>query len=244
MSEILIDSTLYKKTFNIHWAPVNPKLQGFLAHENGPLAKYDAAFGSTSRMYELQYNVRNTNWEGHCDKAALAACICKQPVRSVYYNGILFTPEDIKGLLVKVVNTLPYNTLWVGKRYPDGPASEPSPRILINTLRSWGKHFRPVVFDVVRDIEVWSYPYDIVKIEGNNLKLISYGFPEENKTYPFDLQKNVWLNNNVDFGWLPLPLGNIENQMVWPMNSTNKVFAFKNPLIIPRNVYLLYIQSI
>jgi len=144
-------------TFFVHWRPVNPNIEGNLYGSNGPLAKYDAAFGSTSLNYELSHNVRYSNWEGHCDKASIVSALLNEPRLSVIYNGVTFSPDDIKGLLVKVIMSLPFEMKWLGRRYPDGGLYEPLPQTLINGLSQWSSYHRPVIVDIERGYQVWNY---------------------------------------------------------------------------------------
>mmetsp|Transcript_7041 Transcript_7041/g.26393 ORF Transcript_7041/g.26393 Transcript_7041/m.26393 type:complete len:148 (-) Transcript_7041:555-998(-) len=64
--EFLINSSLSHPTYPIHWFPADPKKGGNFFSKNGPLQKYDEAFGALSKDYELKHNVKDSDWQGHC----------------------------------------------------------------------------------------------------------------------------------------------------------------------------------
>lgn len=76
--------------------------------------------------------------------ASLAVCLLKnEPKKEVVHNNIKFSPDDIKGLLVKAVTSLPFTYDWVGFRYPEksrdlrDPAQDPVPSKLFMKLKEW-----------------------------------------------------------------------------------------------------------
>lgn len=245
--ETIINSTANRKTYYVHWYPANPSLKGSLHNENGPLHKYDQAFGANSLSFENTHNKRNTRWEGHCHAASVVASILDEPKKTVTFNGIVFTPDDIKGLLVKIVSSLPFESLWIGQRYPEGEIQEPRPKKLYKELKEWSQHYLPVVFDVVNTEEVWNYPFDrvVFDFDKGEMSVYSNGFSNMNKTYTFDWNNDTWLTNeNVDFAWLPKPTANLRSLDSFPVQNSKRMNPFYNPEISPKKVGEIYLQSL
>lgn len=170
-----------KPTWHAPWWPMkervgsggDPRVNLFAS--NGPLEKYDTAFGHSSRAYELRHNKKSFSsgkkfdWWGHCNNASEVACLLREPRRSVNLGGVTFTPRDIKGLLCKVSSSLSERTDFEGRRYrgPSGNPDDPTPSVFLEKiLRAWGDTDNPIPFalDIDREEQVWNYPYDQGKI--------------------------------------------------------------------------------
>lgn len=251
--ETVINSTANKPTFDFWWFPVARTGRAIeaLYYDNGPLHKYDQVFGTQTQSYEYQHNSSNPNvlnmrWMGHCDKAAISVSLLSPPRRDVVFRGVTFTVRDIQGLLVKVVHSLPYHYEYIGRRYPEGPISDPSPRELYARLKEWSVRYLPVILDTDPGQQVWNYCFDFIQFDFNQqvMHIRSTGFPKENKSIRFNWSTNTWISKNIDFAWLVLADANIASRDSWPIENKNIVTPFLNPLISPRNVYDIYIQSI
>ena len=190
-----------KPTWHCHWFPMKEsKPNGGDAINNlyapgGVLDKYDQAFTSTSRDYELKNNFRaydstssDADWAGHCNNASEVAALLKEPKYAVTYNGVTFSPQEIAGLLVKVSSSLSERVDFEGRRYNNfmDDKGDPSPHdFLEKVLKGWGSDAEnpiPFVLDIDREEQVWNYPYDQGKVfelsqppAGTNLNEIPRG---------------------------------------------------------------------
>ena len=63
----------------------------------------------------------DVGWWGSCDAVAMAGMLFERPKRSVIMNGVKFTPQDIKGLLVLVASSQAGREEFVGFRYNGHP---------------------------------------------------------------------------------------------------------------------------
>lgn len=255
MTEVLINSRARHPTWKCHWFPTAPIRSGTQLYANGgALQKYDLAFpGSNSQGYEYRYNSTSTrsryaSWTGHCDSASRVVSLLPEPKRNVVYNGVEFTPLDIQGLLIKIINALPFTLRdWVGLRFPEGRITDPSPQHLINKLRQWSLLYQPVIFDIEPNYPVWNYPYDYVAVDWNRgcLMIRSTGFPNESRDIYFNWMRNMWLSKNIDFGWVVSANADLLDPRSWPTeNKRTTGSAFFNPRVSPRRVFEIYIKSI
>lgn len=175
--KVILEWKSEKPTWHCHWWPMKATQPGGdainnLYAPNGPLAKYDAAFGAQSRAHESANNAKAHNsssefdWWGHCNNASQAACLLKEPVRDVTMNGVTFTAHDISGLLCKVMPSLSKGEDFRGNRYngPTDDPNDPNPYVFLNDVcMEWGgKDGKPIPFilDIDRTGMVWNYPYD------------------------------------------------------------------------------------
>lgn len=251
---VLIDSTMSRPTYNVHWFPASDEKGGTMYAENGPLHKYDLAFNTNSRSFEMLHNRRSSDWEGHCDKAATVISLFREPVKDVIVNGIKFTSYDIKGLLIKVVHNFPILREWVGNRYPEEHAGEPSPKEVYEKLKQWTHLKIPVILDVDAYLPVWMFAYDkvVFDFDKNFMEVTSTGQSEENRKYKFDWGSNTWLgemniggkSKNPDIAWIIQTSIDLYNRDNWPLENGKDLEAFLNPNISPKNVFDIYIQSI
>ncbi len=63
----------------------------------------------------------DVSWWGSCDAVALAGMIFEEPTQSVTIEGVTFTPNDIKGLLVVTAGSQTGREDFVGSRYDGNP---------------------------------------------------------------------------------------------------------------------------
>jgi hypothetical protein len=102
--------TTSKQPWNSWWYPMAQDVVGpKLYDEDGPLRKYDLAYGSTSWDVEKAHHFypssthesMDVSWFGHCGDAS-ASIVCEDEPLGTFSapNGVEFTAEDKKGLLV------------------------------------------------------------------------------------------------------------------------------------------------
>lgn len=65
----------------------------------------------------------DVGWWGSCDSVALAGMLFEVPKKSVTIEGVTFTPNDIKGLLVVIAESQAGHEEGVGYRYHGAPDS-------------------------------------------------------------------------------------------------------------------------
>lgn len=179
----IMDWKAEKPTWHCHWFPMKESRPNGgdtinnLYAPGGVLSKYDEAFGTDSRAYELKNNFRphdstssDADWAGHCNNASEVAALLKEPKYAVTYNGVTFSPQEIAGLLVKVSSSLSERVDFEGRRYNNfmDDKGDPSPHdFLEKVLKAWGSDAAnpiPFVLDIDREEQVWNYPYDQGKV--------------------------------------------------------------------------------
>jgi len=149
------------------------------------MKKYDEATKSKAFEWESASIQRHANvpWAGHCNGLAAAGIMTEEPTRSVLYNGVTFTAEDVKALLVES---------WQGSGYIIGGRCERDKvtydtygRIvesecrdvnpatfhlaLTNYLGLFGK---PIIVDVDNSEAVWNYAVVDYSFTSTNLSLL------------------------------------------------------------------------
>ncbi len=93
------------------------------------------------------------DWAGHCNGWVCASIRHAEPKRTVYRNGVAFTPADIKGLLAEMY--VYNNTITLDSEGGDIVDAASLHVVLANWLGR-GKH--PVGADISPGKEVWNYP--------------------------------------------------------------------------------------
>ena len=63
----------------------------------------------------------DVSWWGSCDAVALAGMLFEEPKKSVTIDGVTFSPQDIKGLLVLTASSQAGRDNFVGERYNGAP---------------------------------------------------------------------------------------------------------------------------
>lgn len=92
------------------------------------------------------------NWHGHCNGWAAAAIRHAEPKTSVKFNGVTFTPADIKGLLAEIYI---YNDVEMLA----GIDSTIEPGIFHAIITNWlGRGGHPLGIDADPGEEKWNYP--------------------------------------------------------------------------------------
>lgn len=177
--KVLIDVQARHRTWTCNWFPM-----GLHAHEPGAnlyysptgpsvCEKYDQVTQKHSTDYEKANHAGNrVSWAGHCDMAARVCCLLQEPVKSVTYNGVNFTINDIQGLLVMVSNDLRGNEPFIGRRNNGNAGedpNEPYPAELLPQLLKLIKTGEPWVADIDPGLEVWNYAFDRAKITEHSM---------------------------------------------------------------------------
>ena len=93
------------------------------------------------------------DWAGHCNGWVCAAIRHAEPQRTVYRNGVAFTPADIKGLLAEMY--VYNNTITLDSEGKDIVDAASLHVVLANWL---GRGNHPVGADISPGKEVWNYP--------------------------------------------------------------------------------------
>lgn len=87
-----------------NWYPLSQGGTAVRYHNQpSPMDKYDKATGSKAYEWEMESvrAYRNVQWAGHCNGLAAAGIMMEEPTKSVTYNNVKFTPDDVKALLVE-----------------------------------------------------------------------------------------------------------------------------------------------
>ena len=93
------------------------------------------------------------DWAGHCNGWVCAAIRHAEPQKTVYRNGVAFTPADIKGLLAEMYV---YNsTITLDSEGKDLVDAASLHVVLANWL---GRGSHPIGADISPGKEVWNYP--------------------------------------------------------------------------------------
>lgn len=97
-----------KPVWTTYWYPISEygTARRPWAGELSPMEKYDTATGDSSMRgtgWEMaQYTAYgNVPWAGHCNGVAAAGTMVDEPRKEVWYNGVRFSVDDIKALLVE-----------------------------------------------------------------------------------------------------------------------------------------------
>lgn len=285
----ILDYKSPKETWRCHWFPLQERRPGGDPINNlyamgGPLDKLDKITGGHARQYEYDHNRkaiddgREFSWWGHCNNASEASCILREPKKNVVMKGedgssIIFTTNDIQGLLVKVTPSLIDRVDFKGTRFNepsrDNP-DDPLPALFIEVMQQWSKEGLPFVLDIDRREQVWNFPYDQAKIyesdsppEGSNMpatdnmkfyyiEMSGTGFDDKKRIYEGYIKRDN--NGNVaSSGWIKTPHNNPD--FMWRphprenIDITNKE-AWRlrgrpsNPEVDPQVVYEIYMRSL
>lgn len=142
--------------------------------EYSPLEKYDLAnhdpiFKATNWELQKSNELRDISWAGHCNGLAAASTMAKEPIRGVWYNGVYFTVDDIKALLIEAWQD--GGTSIGGRCASQEIAYDSIGRILDNTCRDTnpatfhilltnflGRFRKPLIIDTDSGYPVWNYP--------------------------------------------------------------------------------------
>jgi hypothetical protein len=150
----------------------------FPASKNGTgsaMIKYDQATNNRSQAYiwetEQNKRINNVNWSGHCNGLAAASINEPEPKHAVTYNGVFFSIEDIKALLVEAYQNSRGVSYMTGLRCEAEPLTTDrygrptqnecrdlnaaSFHILVTNYL--GRYHKPLIMDVQIDSGVWNY---------------------------------------------------------------------------------------
>lgn len=137
-----------------------------------PLKKYDEAFGQQYRASTWEYNnsmpYAGTEWAGHCNGLSAAGIMAREPVREVNYNGVQFSVEDVKALLVEAwqgSGSIVGEKCDVGASYDSfGRALQRGCRDLnpgamhVAVTNYLGNFYKGLIMDFDGGIAVWNFP--------------------------------------------------------------------------------------
>jgi len=271
------------KTVKFHWWPMKDQgnyykcLKNNLYASGGCLDKYDSLFHMKSCEYQKKNYYRHTdsdkpdaNWAGFCDSAALLSCTRKYPSHSVKVcyneNSVVFTPEDIEGLMIIVSrNTVSKGlTRFYGERYNYkhlDDINEPYPEDLVNILRDVCSDNIPFAIDICKKDSVWNYAYNSVLVKkvtyyperfidkvsklSKTDNLLYYNFVINSTAYP-EKNINIWgwhCEETNKGGWL----SDEHPDFVWKKYSLSgpwKGVCDINPDVSVSQVYEIYMASI
>lgn len=173
--------TFYVDSYPSHQIPFGGE-ENLFGH-NGACARYDQAFGTRSRKWQLKHQTKpwykfwgDAFYAGFCDRAAEVACVLHEPKYPVKVGAVQFTPEDIKGLLVIVADEMVATRGYVGERSWVPPilhflspclsgetgVEDPLPHQIHDLVfKQWGVAAgTPFVFEIDPTSRVFNYAYD------------------------------------------------------------------------------------
>lgn len=243
-----------KNTWSCHWFPIQATetpddTVNNLYAKGGTLDKFDMLTGANSRAYELANNHKARNagdefhWWGHCNFAAEAACVLREPKHGVVMTTedgkeVRFTKTDIQGLLVKTVSNLIDRVDFKGQRFNrasrDNP-NDPLPDLFLDVMKEWKNEGIPFVMDIDPKEQVWNFPYDKVDIKersmpplgfdssrlANNGKVSYYhiemsgtGYPKQARVYECYIQRDE-SGKIVDQGWIKTNRSDNNPDFMW-----------------------------
>jgi hypothetical protein len=97
-----------KPVWTTYWYPISEYGTARRPWEGelSPMEKYDTAMGDSSMRatgWEMaQYTYYgNVPWAGHCNGVAAAGTMVDEPRKEVWYNGVRFSVDDVKALMVE-----------------------------------------------------------------------------------------------------------------------------------------------
>lgn len=103
----LPESGKVERLWTGHWWPLSQNGTAARRQQGSrsPMEKYDDAVGSgdAATAWEIAASkpYASVAWAGHCNGLAAAGIMSEEPLHAVTYNGVTFTTEDIKALLVE-----------------------------------------------------------------------------------------------------------------------------------------------
>lgn len=142
--------------------------------------KYDQAVGAQASSWEQSEvnSMGNVSWGGHCNGLAAASTMEAEPKHGLYYNGVWFSTDDVKALLVEAWNG--GGTVVGGRcnqqavqrdgygRPLDENCRDLNPGtlhlVVTNFLGIWKK---PVIVDADGGEQVWNFPVVYYRITYN-----------------------------------------------------------------------------
>ena len=196
-----------KPAWKSNWYPSN---------EGGTIKvmeKYDLAIGDADKKASKWETERtnaysNVKWAGHCNGWAAASIMTDEPKKSVMHNGVTFTPEDIKALLIESWQSS-FGRV-VGKRCDnqdikydengkmiDEACRDVSPAAFHILLTNFlGRFKKPIIVDVEANHEVWNSPivsYNIKQLQNLSVQDVTYWLTGKySTTYPWNPKAVLW----------------------------------------------------
>lgn len=136
------------------------------------LQKYDQAYNGeqgSAYNWEMQNRTSRISWAGHCNGFAASAIRHREPLRSVYKNGVTFTRQDIKALMTGIHMSAGFKFLSgtrcersLTNTAPGGALNaceDVNPGMFHTILANWvGIQKQSIIFDKSGDNQVWNYP--------------------------------------------------------------------------------------
>ena len=138
------------------------------------MIKYDQAMhGGSYPAWQWEQaqmaQLSSISWAGHCNGLAAASTMTQEPRHPVTYNGIVFTVDDIKALLVELWQGAESNMIGTRCQSPtpdaiNGRMADPTCRdtnagAFHVAVTNWlGIYNLPVIADIDPSEAVWNYP--------------------------------------------------------------------------------------
>jgi hypothetical protein len=199
------------------------------AYERWDARAHKTPTASPGGFFGFRTVMRNRvpDWSGHCNGWAAAAIRHAEPAKSVKYNGVVFTPSDIKGLLAELYT-------FTGTEMLGGIDDRViNPAAFHMTLTNWvGRQKHPLAMEASPGKEIWNFPVyaynSTVKMQGRTAEvkvMMAYKHYTEqefdkapksikNKYFHYDLALNnkgeitggsyYGDSDMLDFFWVPL----------------------------------------
>lgn len=198
-----------------------PFSQGGLAKRvNGQpsaLEKFDQATGNAGRAQRaelaLAQQLGGTSWAGHCNGLAAAGTMNEAPKHPVTRQGVTFTAQDIKALLISIwqdggkivggrcnLAQLPVDATG---RVTDATCRGLNPAAFHIALANFlGKEGKPVIADIQADEPVWNYPvvrYEVLRKQQLGVQAANQLLDRNGSTYVFDASATrfYWVSTRV-----------------------------------------------
>jgi hypothetical protein len=169
LSEFPTSARVTQAVWTGHWYPASA------GGTKAAMMQYDRAFGTNGKAaaWEAAHSAQHagTPWAGHCNGLAAAGINTPEPRKPVVRNGVTFSVEQVKALLVEA-----YQGTVSSGRVVGGSCSQPlttdahgrptddwcrdlNPGSLHLALGNFiGKFGVPVVLDIQNGVQVWNYP--------------------------------------------------------------------------------------
>jgi hypothetical protein len=187
-----------------------------------PIEKYDLATGDSKKQatnWEIEDAKRTANisWSGHCNGLSAASTMVKEPGHSVVYNGVDFTVDDIKALLIETWQGGGYiiggrcNLKEIGydknDRMLENECRDLNPATLHIILTNFLGIFKlPIIADIDNGNAVWNYPavsyevrYSQLGLRASTVNWWLLGVNKETYDYNFQAKSFAYYQTQVNF---------------------------------------------
>lgn len=204
--DLLPDSgAVAKPVWTTYWYPISEHgtARRPWAGELSPMEKYDTATGDSSMEgtgWEMaQYTAYgNVLWAGHCNGVAAAGTMVDEPKKDVWYNGVRFSADDVKALMVESFQgggvviggrcNLATLTLDGDGRASDEECRDTNPGSFHIAVTNYlGRFKKPIIADSDPGYPVWNYAITSYRVrEKRKLSSSEAGQWMGTRGYPFN----------------------------------------------------------